>query len=62
MPEMPFFGLKISAEGIKPIDDKIEAVEDFQVPANVKEVCSLLGLVNFLAKYIPNISLTYRNT
>ena len=26
MPEIPFFGLKISAEGIKPMDDKIEGL------------------------------------
>ena len=54
--EISFFGFKISADGIKPMDDKIDAIMDFKEPTNVKEVRSFLGLMNFLSRFIHNIS------
>ena len=46
--EISFFGFKISADGIKPMDDKIDAIMDFKWPTNVKEVRSFLGLMNLI--------------
>ena len=54
--EISFFGFKISADGIKPMDDKIDAIMDFKEPTNVKEVRSFLGLMNFLSRFIHNLS------
>ena len=49
-------GRLISAEGITPDPEKIKPVRDMPNPVNVKEVQRLLGMVNFLAPFIPNMS------
>ena len=54
--EISFFGFKISSNGIKQMDDEIEAIMNFKEPTNVKEVRSFLGLLNFLSRFIPNLS------
>ena len=38
------------------MDDKIDAIMDFKEPTNVKEVRSFLGLMNFLSRFIHNLS------
>ena len=54
--EVTFFGFKISKDGIRPSESKVEAVHTFEEPHNPKEVSSFLGLVNYLARFIPNLS------
>ena len=54
--EISFFDFKISADGIKPMDDKMDAIMEFKEPTNVKEVGSFLGLMNFLSRFIHNLS------
>ena len=33
------------------MDDKVEAVKNFKIPTNAKDVRSFLGLINFLANF-----------
>ena len=54
--EISFFGFKISSDGIKPMDDKIDAIMNFKEPTNVKEVKSFLGIMNFLSRFKHNLS------
>ena len=54
--EVTFFGHKFSAEGISPCPKKIEAVLNAEEPANADEVRSLLGMAQYLARFIPNYS------
>jgi len=54
--EVEFFSLKISKGGIKPTHEKIRAVRDAPTPKNVTELRSWLGMLNFHAKFLPNIS------
>jgi len=53
-----FFSLRVSQDGIQPTDDKIRAVRDAPAPTNVTELRSWLGMLNFHAKFLPNISTT----
>ena len=53
VPELVFFGFKISADGIAPEDKKIDAVRNERPPQNAAEVRSFLGLVNYCARFIP---------
>ena len=46
VPELVFFGFKISAAGLSPDDKKVEAIQNARAPTNVGEVRSFLGLVN----------------
>ena len=54
--EIEFFGFILSANGIRPMQSKIKAVENFPNPKNPKEVRSFLGLINYLGRFIPNLS------
>ena len=56
VPELVFFGFKISADGIAPDDKKVEAVRNARTPQNAAEVRSFLGLVNYCARFIPNFA------
>lgn len=50
---LEYFGYKFSAQGISPDPLKVEAIQKAQPPSNPTEVRSLLGMVNFLTRFIP---------
>lgn len=51
-----FLGHRLSEKGIEPMEDKIKAIKSFRQPTSAEEVRSFLGLVNFTAKFIPNVA------
>ena len=53
--EISAYEHKISADDIKLLDEKINAILNFQDPTSAKEIRSFLGLINFLARFIPNL-------
>ena len=53
---MKFLGQIIDREGIRPDNAKIKAIVDLKPPSNVHELRSFLGMVNYLTKFIPNMS------
>lgn len=56
MPQLEFMGYLLSARGIGPTESKVEAVVNAREPESVAEVRSFMGLVNFSAKFIPNLA------
>ena len=56
MSHLEFMGHVLSARGIGPADVRVKAVVDAREPRNAGEVRSFLGLVNFTARFIPNLS------
>ena len=54
--EVNFYGHIISENGIKPTESKVAAVNAFPSPKGPKEVSSFLGLVTYLARFIPNLA------
>ena len=54
--ELEFLGHVVSADSLKPDPSKVSAVKDLKVPNNVEEVQRLNGLVNYLSKFMPNLS------
>ena len=56
MPQLEFMGYLLSTRGIGPTESKVEAVVNAREPASVAEVRSFMGLVNFSAKFIPNLA------
>ena len=54
--EVPFFGNVLTKNGIKPVQSKVKAIKDWPTPTNVKELQSFLGTVNYLSRFIPNLS------
>ena len=51
-----FLGHIVSHDGIRTDPAKVDAIMSMRRPKNVAEVKSFLGLVNFYAKFIPNLS------
>ncbi|GFV54886.1 transposon Tf2-6 polyprotein [Trichonephila clavipes] len=54
--EVKYVGQIISKSGIKPDPDHIKAIVEMLTPKSKTEVRRLLGMVNFLSKFIPNVS------
>ncbi len=53
LPSIEYLGHRISAEGLQPTDSKIK---EAPVPANVSQLKSFLGLLNYYGKFVPNLS------
>ncbi|KAG8174243.1 hypothetical protein JTE90_025808 [Oedothorax gibbosus] len=55
-PSVEYLGHRIDAEGLHPIQTKVEAIERAPDPTNVDELRSFLGLLTYHAKFLPNMS------
>lgn len=54
--EVSFFGHKLTANGLKPDPFKLRAIRDMQPPENETELETFLGMVNYLARFAPNLA------
>lgn len=54
--EIKYFGHLISAEGMRPDTDKVKAITQMPSPTNVTELKQVLGLVNYVGKFLPGLS------
>ncbi|KAK2702299.1 hypothetical protein QYM36_019090 [Artemia franciscana] len=54
--DVTYFGHVISEQGMQPDPDKLKAINNMPKPSNSEELATLLGMLNYLAKYIPNLS------
>ncbi|XP_033637865.1 uncharacterized protein K02A2.6-like [Asterias rubens] len=55
-PEVVYLGHRINATGLHPTMEKVQAIKDAPVPRNVTELKSYLGILNYYAKFLPNLS------
>ena len=58
MPSVEYLVHKISAEGILPMDDKVEAIKKAPIPQNVAELRCFLGMISYYTKFLKNLSTT----
>lgn len=54
--EITFLGDKLSEAGVEPDKSKIKAILDMPRPEDKKGVLRALGMINFIGKFIPNLS------
>lgn len=52
-----FLGYRVDASGIKPLDDKVQAIKDFPQPQNIGQLRRFLGMVNFYRRCLPHAAL-----
>ena len=57
-PEVVYLGLRISAEGLQPVEEKINAVKRAPAPCNVSELRSFLGMVQYYHSFLPGLATT----
>ena len=58
--EINYLGHVITANGLKPDPDKVEAVRKMPKPDDVKAVRRFCGFVNYLAKFLPRLAETLK--
>lgn len=54
--ETEFLGHHISQRGVRPMDAKVIAVQQFRSPRTSEEVRSFLGLVGYVGRFIPDLA------
>ena len=54
--EAEWIGHKIDQNGIRPLKHKLEAITKIEIPKNEKDIKSFLGAIQYLSKYIENLS------
>jgi hypothetical protein len=54
--ELTFLEHVVSKHGVKPDGRKVEAVRNFPVPTNTREVKGFLGLAGYYRRFVPNFS------
>ena len=56
MKETKWLGHEINENGIKPNDEKVEAILKLKPPENTKDLKSFLGAIQYMAKFLPKLS------
>jgi len=51
--EVKFLGYLVSAEGTKPLPEKVKAIQDFPKPTTMKQLRQFLGTMNFYRRFVP---------
>ena len=46
----------LTTEGVEIDDEKVVAIQKMTVPKNIKQIRSFLGMINYLSKFINNLS------
>ncbi|KAK3737630.1 hypothetical protein QZH41_006455 [Actinostola sp. cb2023] len=54
--EVKFMGHVITKDGLKPDPEKITAIENMPKPTSKQGLMSLLGFINYLAKFLPKLA------
>lgn len=55
VPEVSYFGHRLSKGEIKPDPHKVEAIKEMSPPKNCAELETILGMVNYLSKFAPSL-------
>ena len=54
--EVPFIGIQISADGFRPLDEKVSAIDAIEMPQNAKSLRRFLGMCGFYHRFVPKFS------
>ena len=51
---MKFLGHIVDKDGVRPLPDKVRAVQEFPLPQSTTDLRTFLGLINFYHRFLPN--------
>ena len=54
--KLTFFGHELTSDGINPSEEKVAAIRDARPPKDAAEVRSFMGLVQYSAKFMPDVA------
>ena len=52
VPEVQFLGHRVTADRIRPLQEKVSAIQKHPKPSTVKQLQALLGVINFLRHFM----------
>ena len=55
-PFVEFLGHLVDSRGIRPLPEKVRAIQQAPTPTNVTELKSYIGLISYYGKFLPNLS------
>lgn len=55
-PELNFVGQVVTRQGIAPSPERVKAITAMDSPQNISELRRLLGMINYMGRYLPNLS------
>lgn len=53
---LQFLGYDLSANGVKPTESRVHAIQKFRPPLSTSELRSFLGLVTYVGRFIPHLA------
>ena len=56
--QVTYLGHVISADGLKPSEERVDAIVKIPTPENVKQLESFIGKLNYYGKFLPSFSTT----
>lgn len=56
MKELEFLGYMVSDKGIRQTDERVGAIKSLSAPKSKEELQSLLGLINYVTRFIPHLA------
>lgn len=56
VPEVCYFGHRLTHDGIKPDREKIKAIKEMEPPKNKSELETILGMINYLSRFAPRLA------
>ena len=56
-----FLGHRISGNGLEADPEKVKAINEMEPPTNVSQLRTYIGMVNYMAKFLPNPSETLKS-
>jgi len=56
VPDVTYCGYEINGRGIKPVEAKVEAIQNAPVPENVTQLRAFLGMLNYYHRFLPDIA------
>lgn len=51
--QIDFLGFHVSTDGVRPLDDRVQAIVNFPKPETVEQLRRFLGMLNFYRSHIP---------
>ena len=51
-----YFGHVVRADGVSPDSEKVKATRELEAPNNVPELRKVMGTINYLGRFIPNLA------
>ena len=58
--ELTFLEHYLKSQGVRPLEDKVKAIQDFPQPTTQCKLCEFLGLINFYYHFLPHCADTLK--